>query len=57
MVHLNHHMTLMPGDLLCTGAPERVALSGPFPYLAPGGVMTMEIDGLGRQRQRLVAAG
>jgi len=56
IVHLSHHMLLMPGDLLCTGTPEGVALSGRFPYLAPGDVVTMEIDGLGRQRQTIVAS-
>jgi len=30
-------------------------LSGRFPYLAPGDVVEVEIDGLGRQRQTFTA--
>lgn len=48
---LSHYMVLEPGDLINTGTPQGVALSGRFPYLAPGDVMELEIDGLGRQRQ------
>ncbi|RCK68624.1 FAA hydrolase family protein [Desertihabitans brevis] len=48
---LSRYMTLEPGDLILTGTPEGVALSGRFPYLAPGDVVELEIDGLGRQRQ------
>lgn len=51
--HLSHYMTLDPGDLVNTGTPEGVALSGRFPYLSAGDVMTLEIDGLGRQRQEI----
>ncbi|PVE14103.1 hypothetical protein [Streptomyces scopuliridis] len=36
-----------------TGPPEGVALSGHFPHLQKGDVMEFEIDGLGRQRQRV----
>lgn len=49
--HLSQYATLEPGDLILTGTPEGVALSGRFPYLAPGDVVEIEIDGLGRQRQ------
>lgn len=48
---LSQHLTLEPGDLVLTGTPEGVALSGRFPYLTPGDVLEIEIDGLGRQRQ------
>jgi 2-keto-4-pentenoate hydratase/2-oxohepta-3-ene-1,7-dioic acid hydratase in catechol pathway len=50
---LSQYMTLDPGDVICTGTPEGVALSGRFPYLSAGDVVEMEIDGLGRQRQVL----
>lgn len=50
---LSHRMLLEPGDVVLTGTPEGVALSGRFPYLAPGDVMEMEIEGLGRQRQHV----
>lgn len=52
--HLSQYLTLEPGDVIDTGTPEGVALSGRFPYLSAGDVMELEIDGLGRQRQRLV---
>lgn len=55
IVHLSRHMLLMPGDVVNTGTPEGVALSGRYPYLRGGDVITMEIDGLGRQQQRVVA--
>lgn len=53
--HLSQFLTLEPGDLVLTGTPEGVALSGRFPYLRPGDVVEIEIEGLGRQRQELVA--
>ena len=52
---LSQYMTLEPGDLILTGTPEGVALSGRFPYLTPGDVVEIEIDGLGRQRQVFTA--
>jgi len=54
--HLSQYLALEPGDLVLTGTPEGVALSGRFPYLVPGDVCEIEIDGLGRQRQHFVAA-
>jgi 2,4-didehydro-3-deoxy-L-rhamnonate hydrolase len=53
---LSQVLALEPGDLILTGTPEGVALSGRFPYLADGDVVELEIDGLGRQRQRYVSA-
>lgn len=49
--HLSQFMTLEPGDVINTGTPEGVALSGRFPYLADGDVVEMGIDGIGTQRQ------
>ena len=54
---LSQYLTLEPGDLLLTGTPEGVALSGRFPYLRPGDVVELEIEGLGRQRQEVLAHG
>ena len=54
--HLSQYMVLEPGDVICTGTPEGVALSGRFPYLRAGDVMEMSVDGLGTQRQRLAPA-
>ncbi len=53
--HLSQYLVLEPGDLVLTGTPQGVALSGNFPYLAPGDVCEVEIEGLGRQRQEFVA--
>lgn len=52
---LSQFTVLEPGDLILTGTPEGVAFSGRFPYLAVGDVIDLEIDGLGAQRQRVVA--
>jgi len=49
-------MSLQPGDLITTGTPPGVGLGmTPQVYLKPGQVMTLEIEGLGRQRQTVVA--
>jgi 2,4-diketo-3-deoxy-L-fuconate hydrolase len=53
---LSQFMTLEPGDVICTGTPEGVALSGRFPYLKDGDVVEVEIEGIGRQRQVFVNA-
>jgi 2-keto-4-pentenoate hydratase/2-oxohepta-3-ene-1,7-dioic acid hydratase in catechol pathway len=53
---LSQFLVLDPGDLINTGTPQGVALSGRFPYLANGDVMTLEIEKLGRQEQHLVSA-
>lgn len=49
--HLSQFMVLEPGDVINTGTPQGVALSGRFDYLAEGDEMTITIDGLGAQRQ------
>jgi len=53
--HLSQYLVLEPGDLLLTGTPAGVALSGRFPYLRAGDAVELEIDGLGRQRHELTA--
>jgi 2-keto-4-pentenoate hydratase/2-oxohepta-3-ene-1,7-dioic acid hydratase in catechol pathway len=50
---LSQYMVLSPGDIVNTGTPEGVAMSGRFPYLSPGDEMELEIEGLGRQKQSL----
>jgi len=50
---LSQYLVLEPGDLINTGTPQGVGLSGRFPYLGVGDVMELEIDGLGRQRQTI----
>ena len=54
--HVSQYMLLEPGDLILTGTPEGVALSGRFPYLGAGDIAELEIDGLGTQRQEFFAA-
>src|ERR1035437_6915095 len=54
--HLSQFMVLSLGDVINTGTPQGVALSGRFPYLRAGDFMELEIDGLGRQRQELTTA-
>ncbi len=54
--HLSQYLVLEPGDLINTGTPQGVALSGRFPYLRTGDVVEIGIDGLGQQRQTLVDA-
>ncbi|MCX4472993.1 fumarylacetoacetate hydrolase family protein [Micromonospora sp. NBC_01655] len=54
--HLSQFTVLEPGDVLNTGTPQGVALSGRFPYLSAGDVVEVEIGGLGRQRTVLSPA-
>jgi 2,4-didehydro-3-deoxy-L-rhamnonate hydrolase len=54
--HLSQYTVLEPGDLVNTGTPQGVAMSGRFPYLEVDDVVELEIEGLGRQRQSIVAA-
>lgn len=51
---LSQYLTLEPGDLVLTGTPQGVALSGRFPYLRAGDTCDIEIEGLGHQRQTFV---
>ncbi|MER6910642.1 fumarylacetoacetate hydrolase family protein [Streptomyces sp. NPDC000594] len=52
--YVSRFMTLYPGDVINTGTPAGVALGQPEPkpYLRAGDVVEVEVDGLGRQRQR-----
>lgn len=54
LIDLTRYMVLEPGDVILTGTPEGVALSGKFPYLTDGDVVELEIEGLGRQRQQVM---
>ena len=50
VLHLSQYMELSAGDLINTGTPQGVALSGRFPYLQDGDVVELGIEGLGAQR-------
>ncbi len=53
--HLSEYMTLMPGDVIITGTPPGVGLGmKPQRFLKAGDVMTLGIEGLGTQTQRVV---
>jgi 2,4-didehydro-3-deoxy-L-rhamnonate hydrolase len=57
--HLLHYMSqfmvLEPGDVVATGTPPGVAQGmKPPKFLKPGDVMTLKIEGLGEQKQKVV---
>ncbi len=53
--YLSRCMSLQPGDVISTGTPPGVGLGQKPPvYLRAGQVMTVGIEGLGEQRQRVV---
>ncbi|MET0334431.1 MAG: fumarylacetoacetate hydrolase family protein [Rhizobacter sp.] len=50
--YVSRFMTLLPGDLICTGTPPGVGMGmKPPQFLKAGDVMTLGIAGLGEQRQ------
>ncbi|MGF7159688.1 2-keto-4-pentenoate hydratase/2-oxohepta-3-ene-1,7-dioic acid hydratase in catechol pathway [Rhodoligotrophos appendicifer] len=56
VAYVSKFMTLMPGDLICTGTPAGVGLGKkPQIFLKAGDVMTLGVKGLGDQRQKVVA--
>lgn len=59
--YVSQFMTLEPGDIITTGTPPGVGMgikkdgkSAPV-FLKRGDVMTLGIEGLGEQRQKVVA--
>jgi 2,4-diketo-3-deoxy-L-fuconate hydrolase len=54
--HLSQYLALEAGDLVLTGTPQGVGLSGKFPYLSAGDTVEIEIEGLGRQTQNFVSS-
>src|SRR6056297_3723839 len=56
--YLSQMMSLHPGDVIATGTPPGVGMGMTPPrFLAPGDVMELEIEGLGRQRQEVAMDG
>jgi 2,4-diketo-3-deoxy-L-fuconate hydrolase len=55
--YVSQFLTLLPGDIITTGTPPGVG-SGMKPpqYLNVGDVVTLGIEGLGEQRQEIIAA-
>lgn len=55
--YVSQFMTLLPGDIITTGTPPGVGLGmKPPTFLNAGDVVTLGIEGLGEQRQEIVAA-
>jgi 2-keto-4-pentenoate hydratase/2-oxohepta-3-ene-1,7-dioic acid hydratase in catechol pathway len=53
--HASRHMTLLPGDIIATGTPGGVGeFRDPPVFLAPGDVVTVEIEGIGLLRNPVV---
>ncbi len=56
--YISHFMTLDPGDVITTGTPPGVGLGMKPPrFLKAGETMSLGIEGLGSQAQRVVAWG
>lgn len=54
--YLSQFMTLHPGDVISTGTPPGVGMGKkPQRFLKPGDVVELGIEGLGSQRQEVVA--
>jgi len=54
--YLSQFFTLYPGDIISTGTPPGVGLGMKPPlYLKPGDVVELGIEGLGQQRQQVIA--
>ena len=55
--YLSQFMSLQPGDIISTGTPPGVGMGmKPQLFLKPGDVMTLGIEGLGRQTQKTISA-
>jgi 2-keto-4-pentenoate hydratase/2-oxohepta-3-ene-1,7-dioic acid hydratase in catechol pathway len=50
---LSQVMVLSPGDVINTGTPQGVGLSGRYPYLEPGDIVEVEVEGIGRHNTRM----
>lgn len=54
--YVSRFMTLKPGDIIATGTPPGVGMGRkPQRFLKAGDVMTLGVEGLGEQRQKVVA--
>jgi 2-keto-4-pentenoate hydratase/2-oxohepta-3-ene-1,7-dioic acid hydratase in catechol pathway len=53
--YISRHFTLEPGDVIITGTPEGVILGmAEKRWMVPGDVVEVEVDGLGKLRNRMV---
>ena len=54
--YISQFMTLLPGDVICTGTPPGVGLGmRPPQFLRDGDVVRLGVEGLGEQCQKVVA--
>jgi 2-keto-4-pentenoate hydratase/2-oxohepta-3-ene-1,7-dioic acid hydratase in catechol pathway len=54
--YITRYFPLEPGDMIITGTPEGVAMGRPDkPWLKPGDVVTVEIEGVGRLTNKMVS--
>ena len=57
IAHISQFIKLVPGDIIATGTPEGVGMGMKPPrYLKAGDVMEVTVEGLGTQRQEVIAA-
>jgi 2-keto-4-pentenoate hydratase/2-oxohepta-3-ene-1,7-dioic acid hydratase in catechol pathway len=55
--YLSHQFTLLPGTLICTGTPAGVGVARTPPrFLRAGDRVTVEVDGVGKLSNRIVAS-
>lgn len=53
---VSHYMTLLPGDVIVTGTPSGVGMGRkPQQFLKAEDTVTLEIEGLGKQKQRVIS--
>src|SRR5918993_1517095 len=56
IAYISRHFTLDPGDVIITGTPEGVILGmAEKHWMVPGDVVEVEVEGLGKLRNRMVA--
>jgi 2-keto-4-pentenoate hydratase/2-oxohepta-3-ene-1,7-dioic acid hydratase in catechol pathway len=54
--YASQYFSLAPGDIITTGTPEGVIFGDAEPvWMKPGDEVTVEIDGLGRLVNRMIA--
>lgn len=57
IAYVSRYMTLLPGDVIATGTPSGVGMGMKPPvWLADEDVVTLAIEGLGTQRQRILSS-
>lgn len=55
--YISGFMKLMPGDVITTGTPPGVGMGmNPPRFLNPADIMTLEVQGLGVQMQRVIGS-